>query len=246
MPMNGYTGDLTLLWRDYKSTGSNDLRNILVEHYFQLVERIAQRIWMRIHHSVELDDLVSAGIFGLMDAIEDFDLSRGIKFETYSDPRIRGSMLDDLRKDDWVPRGERQKAEFCNQGVPRMFQESAEEFRNVERCKKSSHFATFLDQMPGREKLPEEQWGDNFDELIDFLSEREQIILILYYREELTMKQIGEVLGLSEGRISQIHGGALQKIKYRLSTTANPHKYKGPKAFLTKYLNLEIGMIKRK
>ena len=88
--------------------------------------------------------------------------------------------------------------------------------------------------------------GDNFDELIDFLSEREQIILILYYREELTMKQIGEVLGLSEGRISQIYGKALQKIKYRLSTTANPHKYKGPKAFLTKYLNLEIGMIKRK
>src|SRR6266567_4665492 len=99
------------VWKQYKIDPENqDLRNRLVEQYLPLVKYNAERIWARLPEGVELDDLVSAGVFGLMDAIEAFDLERGVKFETYCVPRIRGAMLDELRTMDWVPRLVRSKA----------------------------------------------------------------------------------------------------------------------------------------
>src|SRR6201987_5468302 len=102
--------DIQQLWRDYRAQPTVDLRNQLVENYLPLVKYNAERIWSRLPEGVDLDDLISAGVFGLMDAIEAFDLQRGVKFETYCVPRIRGAMLDELRTMDWVPRLVRSKA----------------------------------------------------------------------------------------------------------------------------------------
>src|ERR1700736_6180412 len=102
--------DVPQLWRDYRAEPTVELRNQLVEIYLPLVKYNAERIWARLPDGVDLDDLISAGIFGLMDAIEAFDLDRGVTFETYCVPRIRGAMLDELRTMDWVPRLVRSKA----------------------------------------------------------------------------------------------------------------------------------------
>src|SRR5580704_9029379 len=101
--------DVQQLWRDYRAHPTIELRNRLVELYLPLVKYNAERIWSRLPEGVDLDDLISAGVFGLMDAIDAFDLDRGVKFETYCVPRIRGAMLDELRTMDWVPRLVRSK-----------------------------------------------------------------------------------------------------------------------------------------
>lgn len=106
------------LWREYKKDPSNiELRNKLVEIYMPLVRYNGERIWSRLPEGVDLEDLISAGVFGLIDAIEAFDLDRGVKFETYCVPRIRGAMLDELRTMDWVPRLVRSKASKLNEAV---------------------------------------------------------------------------------------------------------------------------------
>jgi RNA polymerase sigma factor for flagellar operon FliA len=110
--------DVTQIWEAFKGDPSNqELRNRLVEMYLPLVKYNGERIWSRLPEGVELDDLVSAGVFGLMDAIDAFDLSRGVKFETYCVPRIRGAMLDELRTMDWVPRLVRSKASKLNEAI---------------------------------------------------------------------------------------------------------------------------------
>src|SRR5260370_26015352 len=110
--------EIEQVWREYKADPSRkELRNRLVEMYLALVKYNGERIWARLPEGVELDDLVSAGVFGLMDAIDAFDLSRGVKFETYCVPRIRGAMLDELRSMDWVPRLVRSKASKLNEAM---------------------------------------------------------------------------------------------------------------------------------
>src|SRR5438477_11806923 len=109
--------DVAQIWQTFKADPENqELRNRLVEMYLPLVKYNGERIWARLPEGVELDDLVSAGVFGLMDAIDAFDLTRGVKFETYCVPRIRGAMLDELRNMDWVPRLVRSKASKLNEG----------------------------------------------------------------------------------------------------------------------------------
>src|SRR3954453_6995821 len=106
------------VWKQFKADPENqELRNALVEQYLPLVKYNGERIWARLPDGVELDDLVSAGVFGLMDAIDAFDMSRGVKFETYCVPRIRGAMLDELRTMDWVPRLVRSKASKLNEAT---------------------------------------------------------------------------------------------------------------------------------
>src|ERR1700691_5285488 len=105
------TEDVAEIWKSYKQDQSNqELRNILIERYLPLVRYNAERVWAKLPEGVDLNDLISAGVFGLMDAIDAFDLGRGVKFETYCVPRIRGAMLDELRTMDWVPRLGRSKA----------------------------------------------------------------------------------------------------------------------------------------
>src|SRR5512138_1927556 len=102
--------DVQPVWKEYKQTRERSLRNQLMEHYLPLVRYTADRISAKLPNEVEVDDLISAGIFGLMDAIEAFDLDRGVKFETYCSPRVRGAILDELRTMDWVPRLVRSRA----------------------------------------------------------------------------------------------------------------------------------------
>src|SRR5271170_6978179 len=109
--------DVTELWREFKEHPTTDLRNHLVERYLPLVKYNAERFWQRLPEGDDLDDLISAGGFGLMDAIDAFDLSRGVKFETYCVPRMRGAMLDELRTMDWVPRLVRTKASKLNEAL---------------------------------------------------------------------------------------------------------------------------------
>src|SRR5580700_2228452 len=118
MVMTVAAEEVTQIWEAFKADPNNqDRRNRLVEMYLPLVKYNGERIWSRLPEGVELDDLVSAGVFGLMDAIDAFDLSRGVKFETYCVPRIRGAMLDELRTMDWVPRLVRSKASKLNEGI---------------------------------------------------------------------------------------------------------------------------------
>ncbi|HTN75598.1 MAG TPA: sigma-70 family RNA polymerase sigma factor, partial [Pirellulaceae bacterium] len=113
--------EIEAVWRGYKANpGDKDLRNRLVERYLPLVKYNGERIWSRLPEGVELDDLISAGVFGLMDAIDAFDMSRGVKFETYCVPRIRGAMLDELRTMDWVPRLVRSKASKLNEATKQL------------------------------------------------------------------------------------------------------------------------------
>src|SRR6202050_1238319 len=109
-PIRREISDIKQVWTDYKKNKTEALRNMLMEHYLHLVRYNAERIHVKLPDEVELDDLMSAGIFGLMDAINTFDLERGVKFETYCAPRIRGAILDELRSMDWVPRLVRSRA----------------------------------------------------------------------------------------------------------------------------------------
>src|SRR5689334_7103049 len=139
--------DIAQVWEAFKADPQNqDLRNRLVEQYLPLVKYNGERIWARLPEGVELDDLISAGIFGLMDAIDAFDMTRGVKFETYCVPRIRGAMLDELRTMDWVPRLVRSKASKLNEAVktleaktgrqPTIQELSAHMQLSVEECEK--------------------------------------------------------------------------------------------------------------
>src|SRR6218665_965515 len=114
------TTDIQQVWLEYRQNPTEDLRNRLIERFFPLVRFNAERVWQKLPDGVDINDLISAGVFGLMDAIDAFDLDRGVKFETYCVPRIRGAMLDELRTMDWVPRLVRSKASKLNESLKQL------------------------------------------------------------------------------------------------------------------------------
>jgi RNA polymerase sigma factor for flagellar operon FliA len=239
------------LWQAYKADPDNqELRNRLVEKYLPLVRYNGERIWSRLPEGVELDDLISAGVFGLMDAIDAFDLTRGVKFETYCVPRIRGAMLDELRTMDWVPRLVRSKASKLNEAIKSL------EARHG-RQPSEGELAEYLSiSIPELEKMMLEanavnlislnkKWyeTDSYKDVreIDILEDKkgedptrriqkqdlmrlvtkglnrnERLIIILYYYEELTMKEIGATLDLSESRVSQMHSSIVARLQTQL------------------------------
>ena len=239
------------LWVEFKKDISNqELRNRLVEIYLPLVKYNGERIWARLPEGVELDDLISAGVFGLMDAIDAFDLSRGVKFETYCVPRIRGAMLDELRTMDWVPRLVRSKASKLNEamrnlearfGRPPTENELAEELEiSVPELEKMILDANavnlislnkkwyetdsykdvreidILEDKKGEDPTKRVQKNDLMRLVTKGLNRNERLIIILYYYEELTMKEIGATLDLSESRVSQMHSSIVQRLKGQL------------------------------
>ncbi len=240
------------LWIEFKKDPSNQqLRNRLVEIYLPLVKYNAERIWARLPEGVELDDLVSAGVFGLMDAIDAFDLSRGVKFETYCVPRIRGAMLDELRTMDWVPRLVRSKASKLNEaqktlearlGRQPTENELAEELGvSTEELEKMMLDASavnlislnkkwyetdsykdvreidILEDKKGEDPTKRIQKADLMRLVTKGLNRNERLIIILYYYEELTMKEIGATLDLSESRVSQMHSAIVQRLQQQLT-----------------------------
>lgn len=243
--------DILQLWRAYRGEPTLERRNRLVEHYLPLVKYNAERIWSRLPEGVELDDLVSAGVFGLLDAIEAFDLERGVKFETYCVPRIRGAMLDELRTMDWVPRLVRSKASKMEAarkalearlGRPPRPEELATELGlSLDEFEKHETEASAVGLVSLNKKWYE---TDSYKDVreIDILEDKkaedptrklqnrdlmrlvtrglnrnERLIIILYYYEEMTMKEIGATLDLSESRVSQMHSSIIMRLQQLLS-----------------------------
>ena len=244
--------DVEQLWIEYKKDMSNqELRNRLVEMYLPLVKYNGERIWARLPEGVELDDLISAGVFGLMDAIDLFDLSRGVKFETYCVPRIRGAMLDELRTMDWVPRLVRSKASKLNEAVKNLEarlgrqpneNELAQEMQiSVAELEKMILDANavnlislnkkwyetdsykdvreidILEDKKGEDPTRRIQKADLMRLVTKGLNRNERLIIILYYYEEFTMKEIGATLNLSESRVSQMHSSIVQRLQNQLA-----------------------------
>jgi RNA polymerase sigma factor FliA len=243
--------DVVEVWKTYKQDLSNqELRNILIEKYLPLVRYNAERVWSKLPEGVDLNDLISAGVFGLMDAIEAFDLERGVKFETYCVPRIRGAMLDELRTMDWVPRLVRSKASKMEAarkeaeaelGRPPSDTEIArkmglplEEFEKhkaeasavnlVSLNKKWYETDSYkdvreidiLEDQKGEDPTLGIQKRDLMRLVTKGLNRNERLIVILYYYEEMTMKEIGVTLDLSESRVSQMHSSILARLKAQL------------------------------
>ena len=244
--------DIEEVWKRYKADPSNkELRNILVEHYLPLVKYNGERIWARLPEGVELDDLVSAGIFGLMDAIDAFDMTRGVKFETYCVPRIRGAMLDELRTMDWVPRLVRSKASKLNEATkmlearlgrhPTSAELAVQMEMPVEELERMQLEASavnlislnkkwyetdsykdvreidILEDKKGEDPTRRIQKNDLMRLVTKGLNRNERLIIILYYYEELTMKEIGATLDLSESRVSQMHSSIVARLQGQLA-----------------------------
>ncbi len=245
------TEDILDLWKTYKQDQSNvELRNQLMERFLALVRYNAERVWAKLPEGVDLNDLISAGVFGLMDAIDAYDLERGVKFETYCVPRIRGAMLDELRTMDWVPRLVRSKASKLEAarkqvearlGRPPSDLELAEkmqlspaEFDKLKSDASAVNLVSLnkkwyetdsykdvreidiLEDGKGEDPTRSIQKRDLMKLVTKGLNRNERLIVILYYYEELTMKEIGNTLGLSESRVSQMHSSIVARLKDQL------------------------------
>jgi RNA polymerase sigma factor for flagellar operon FliA len=243
--------DIKAVWIEYKKSKTEELRNVLMENYLHLVRYNAERIHVKLPDEVELDDLMSAGIFGLMDAINAFDLDRGVKFETYCAPRIRGAILDELRSMDWVPRLVRSRAHKLDGAAKQLEVELGRAPTNEELAKRLKVPMTEFEKMAkdasavglvslsrkwfetdsnkdvreidvledkrGADPVREIQRKDLKELITKGLSRAERLIIILYYFEEMTMKEIGATLDLSESRVSQMHSSILARLKAQMA-----------------------------
>ncbi len=245
------------VWTAYRSARergdevrADDLRNRLIERYYEVVRFTAERMHTRLPNEVDVNDLISAGLFGLMDAIDAFDPMRGVKFETYCAPRIRGAIFDELRSMDWVPRlvrsrtakVEKVRKEFELEAGRRPTDAEVAERMNVptsefEKLQKDSRpvGVVSLDRKcfesdssrelrevdvieDARQFDPSDlvQRGDLQTLITKGLTRSERLIVILYYYEEMTMKEIGMTLDLSESRVSQMHSSILARLKAQM------------------------------
>jgi RNA polymerase sigma factor for flagellar operon FliA len=238
------------VWREYQATRSDEVRNFLVEKYLHLVRYNAERIYARLPDEVDIEDLMSVGLFGLMDAIDKFDPLREVKFETFCAQRISGAILDELRSMDWVPRLVRHRSSKVEQARQQIEKETgrkatedeiagrlnidSEEFQKFRRDSKAV-VVTSIDRKcypsDGSRDLREIdvirdpaqsspvkllQRRDLRELITKGLSRAERLIVILYYYEAMTMKEIGATLDLSESRVSQMHSSILARLKAQM------------------------------
>lgn len=240
-----YTVDTA--WEAWHVSQEHTAREWLVVHYASLVKFVAGRLGAGLPRSVDTGDLVSAGVFGLMNAIDRFDPEQGAKFETYAIPRIRGAILDGLRALDWVPRSVRSRSRQIQDAIAELEhqlgraptdEEIAAELQIevVELEKWLADVATgsvgpldhvAMDSKPSHgdaqsqpgSALEEGELRDAMRQEISKLPEREQAVLVLYYDDGLTLAEIGEALGVTESRISQIHAKAVLQLRSRLAAS---------------------------
>src|SRR4051794_22104021 len=243
------------LWREFKALGDGDVRERLILHYAPLVKYVAGRVGVGLPPNIEQADLVSYGIFGLIDAIEKFDVTRAIKFETYAISRIKGAIIDELRSIDWIPRSIRSKAREVERAYaalearlhrtpsePEVAAElgikldelhaifgqvsfvnvvALDELLNVngEKGDKVSLVDTLEDtkaEDPVR-VFESQETKHLLARAINMLPEREKIVVTLYYYEGLTLAEIGQVLGVTESRICQMHTKAVLQLRAKLA-----------------------------
>lgn len=241
------------IWREYRKAAVPEhkaaLKEQLILRYAHLVKFVAGRLSIHIGQHVEFDDMLSYGIFGLIDAIDKFDFDKGVKFETYASLRIRGSIIDSIRKMDWVPRTLRQRNKLLDQAFADLENELGREpteyelseklgislYETQELIKKSSvatlislndyldqnHETAFMSTSGAAIDTPDTQYEKQeirqmLIDAIDKLSDKEKKVITLYYFEDLTLKEISGIMGVSESRISQIHSKAVSRLKARL------------------------------
>ncbi len=236
--MNGYA-----MYATTDETGQNDL----VTEHVALVNRIAYHMVSRLPPNVQVDDLVQAGMIGLLEAARNYNPSQGASFETYAGIRIRGSMLDEIRRLDWTPRSVHRKVRMVSEAVRQIENDkgrdardhevaeilelSLEEYHKILQDAAGCRVFSFEDMNsmgedhePGMsdensgplECLQNEDFRHNLSESISTLPERERLVMSLYYDEELNLREIGDVLGVSESRVCQIHGQALIRLRARM------------------------------
>ena len=239
------------LWDSYIARRTADIREQLIIEYAPLVKVVAGKLSMYLGNNVEYDDLVSFGVFGLIDAIDKFDPEQKVKFETYASVRIRGAILDQIRKMDWIPRTVRQKQRKIEDAIKliegrtgktasdtEIAQElglsedeylgwqsqlkvtnvvSLNEFMEqgnepVMDARRNSHFAQPEDM------IAKEELKKVLGEALSMLTEKENKVILMYYYEDMTLKEISKVLSVSESRVSQLHTKALVKMKKKMGT----------------------------
>lgn len=237
------------LWEDYSRLKTPEIREKIILEYAPLVKVVAGRLSMYLGYSVEYDDMVSYGVFGLIDAIDKFDMTKEVKFETYASLRIRGAILDQIRKMDWIPRTIRQRQKQIDTAMKEIEQSTGREARDEEIAAKlgisEDEFLEWQSQMKvnnivslneyveqgsdipsdknttGGFESPESvieksELKEVLADALELLTEKEKKVVLLYYYEELTLKEISRVLEVSESRISQLHTKALQKMKTKM------------------------------
>jgi RNA polymerase sigma factor for flagellar operon FliA len=239
------------LWEDYAKRKTPELQEKIIIEYAGLVKLVAGRLSMYLGYNVEYDDLVGYGTFGLIDAVDKFDYTKGVKFETYASLRIRGAILDQIRKMDWIPRSIRQKQRKIDMAYQSLEQkhgrmasdeeiateleisvDELETWQNQTKVTNIISLDEFMEQ--GTESRVEQSLTADFDQpdkiiekqelkevlvkTLETLTEKEKKVIVLYYYEELTLKEISRILEVSESRISQLHTKALQKMKVRLGS----------------------------
>jgi len=249
------------LWQEYRKTKNTEIREYFVIKYSPLVKYVAGKVAIGMPQQVEFEDLVSYGSFGLLDAIEKYDPERDIKFKTYAMTRIRGSIFDELRNIDWVPRTLRQKAKqleeaiitlenklghsvddeeiakemgISNQELQELFSKisgaSVISLNDVWYTGDDNDQVSFIDTIESPESLnPEniiekEEIRSVIVEAIKQLPDKEKKVIVLYYYEDLTLKEIGEVLEVTESRVSQLHTKAILRLRGKLMRMKNALK----------------------
>lgn len=244
--------DIAKIWEQFHKNHDDHHRNLLMEYYRPIVRYAAERLHSKLPDKVELDDLISAGIFGLLDAIDAFDPSRGVKFETYCSPRIRGSILDELRSMDWVPRLVRARASKLIRATQYLETNLGRKPTDTEIAKKLDMHKVEFDRLrrdanavsqvsldmnysdsssdkdireidivkddKSLDPFIETQKRDLKNLLTKGLTRAERLIIVLYYYEEMTMKEIGATLDLSESRVSQMHSSIIARLKAQMNS----------------------------
>ncbi|MCI8372780.1 MAG: FliA/WhiG family RNA polymerase sigma factor [Lachnospiraceae bacterium] len=242
------------LWASYSKNRSSEIREKIIIEYAPLVKVVAGHLHMYLGHNVEYDDLVGYGVFGLIDAVDKYDTDKEVKFETYASLRIRGSILDHIRKMDWIPRTLRQKQKkmdsvikeietetgktATDQQIAERLDISVEELQEWYTKMKGTTLISlneYIDQ--GSEIQMDASRNSHFEtpekvmenqdikrilaESMENLTEKERKVILFYYYEELTLKEISRILEVSESRVSQLHTRALEKLRNKLGDSIN-------------------------
>lgn len=237
------TANSEKLWKSYYQSKDNSIKEKLIENYIPLIKHIVNRMNINLPPYLEYEDLISFGVFGLLQAIERYDAKKGVKFETYAYSRIKGSIIDELRKTNFIPQGVRKKAKLLQDAFADLEQILGRSVNDEDLCEylnitteelhqlysevTSFYCVSAFDDLIGYEggyaqsqpdvEAEKQELKETLVKAINKLQPQERLVITLYYYEGLNFKEIAEVLGLSQGRISQLHTKAILRLRGHLS-----------------------------